>query len=335
MVVMPPKIVVPRYRNAAYALWSTEATLKLDASWKALAWRVPDHIVQMIPARIRELLGCIDTPLVVIRNFNFVDICSGRARITKWAMSTGLLGVAIDKDYGDHMNIGSDEGFALAVLCVLRLVQGGLAFFACQCSSWVWMSRHSTKRSMSNPTGNCQAPSVIAGNLLNNRCALLSILCHLAGSVWVVEQPGSSLFFDTSDMKGVIAYCKAVFCKFKMNIFRHPTDKDTLLVGTAAWVQQVPDCGRASHTSASATSSAPAQPVKAARRLGSKIKRKVQPNRKAQPKRNAVALARCEVKADGTKAVTGNKQALKDSQVYPVRFALSVVRLHWPEKFGR
>ena len=79
--------------------------MQLDPSWRPFAWRVPDHIVEAIPARIRALLGCIDKPLIVIRNLNPVDICAGKARITKWALSAGQYCVAIDKEYGDHMDI--------------------------------------------------------------------------------------------------------------------------------------------------------------------------------------------------------------------------------------
>ena len=53
--------------------------MQLDPSWRPFAWRVPDHIVEAIPARIRALLGCIDKPLIVIRNLNLVDICAGKA----------------------------------------------------------------------------------------------------------------------------------------------------------------------------------------------------------------------------------------------------------------
>ncbi len=36
-----------------------------------------------------------------------------------------------------------------------------------------------------------------------------------------------------------------------------------------------------------------------------------------------------KVAADGTKRVTGKKKQLQHSQLYPVRFALAVVRSHW------
>ena len=50
-------------------------------------------------------------------------------------MTAGLVGVAIDSEYAAHMDINTDEGLALTMLCLLRLVQGGLVFLACNCSS--------------------------------------------------------------------------------------------------------------------------------------------------------------------------------------------------------
>lgn len=245
------------------------------------------------------------------------------------------------------MNINSDAGFALAVLCILRLVQGGLAFFACQCSSWVWMSRASTGRSPSNPTGNEAAPSVIQGNASNNRCAILCVLCHKIGAFWAVEQPGSSLFFETDDMKMAINACSAAFTKFKMKIFGHPSDKFTLVCGTVTWLSKLSGAGRpptAATSSCSSmqvpsgppalasSSSTPDGPVRPARRPRGKANAKAQPKLRGlfKPKGKAVTLVRSETKRDGTQAVNGDKVALKDSQVYPVRFALAVVRLHWP-----
>ena len=35
----------------------------------------------------------------------------------------------------------------------------------------------------------------------------------------------------------------------------------------------------------------------------------------------------------GKVGVTGKRQALKESQVYPPKFALAVVRNKWPERF--
>ena len=157
-------------------------------------WTVPPDITSKIPMPCRVLLGCDAKPLVVVRNFDFVDICAGKARITKWALTAGLTGAALDREYGEHTDLNTDIGLALAIVCVLRMVQGGLVFLACKCSSWVWMSRSSTQRSQDNPLGNQSAPSVIEGNMLNLHCSLLCCIAHRCLSKWVVEQPESSLF---------------------------------------------------------------------------------------------------------------------------------------------
>ena len=44
-------------------------------------------------------------------------------------------------------------------------------------------------------------------------------------------------------------------------------------------------------------------------------------------------LARVVVHENGKKAITGNQEALKESQTYPVRFALELVKLTNPDAF--
>eukprot|EP00959_Pyramimonas_sp_CCMP1952_P370525 7760192-Pyramimonas_sp.AAC.1 len=102
------------------------------------------------------------------------------------------------------MDINTDAGFALAVLCILRVTSGGLVFFACQCSSWVWMSRSQSKRSHEDPMGGSSRQFVSDGNKLNNRCAIWRVIAHLCGVHWIVEQPGSSVFFRARDVTTAI-----------------------------------------------------------------------------------------------------------------------------------
>ena len=321
--------VLPRYLTAGFALWSTAPTTRLEPEWQSLAWKVPSDILDLIPQPCRVLLRCADGPLTVVRNFDFVDICSGKARITKWAVTAGLTGAALDVDYGQHMDINSTEGFALAILCVLRVGVGGLVFMACQCSSWIWLSRSSTQRSAENPHGNVRRPSVVEGNSLNVRCALLCLLAHRCCSRWVVEQPDSSLFFDTDSMQTAWKNCGARLIKFRMSIYGHVTRKGTYLLGTADWLEEI---GNACAPSAASSSGKPEPPCPPCPSKSPGKPKKPKNTIKAKVK--AVALARVHKDGSGRKRVTGNKVALKDSQVYPARFALRVCQLHWPARFG-
>ncbi|CAK0832315.1 unnamed protein product [Prorocentrum cordatum] len=278
--------------TAAFAAWGTTPTESLPEDARASAWRVPEAIVKLIPEAVQQILRCTDgQPLVVLRNFDFVDICAGSARITRWCTWAGLQGCALDRLYGRHMDINADAGMALAILAILRVREHGLVFIAAQCSSWVWVSRSSTGRSKANVMGNAAAPSVIESNILNCRCAVLCLLCAAIGVYWVIEQPGTSLFFQTAEMQHVMLNTGARLVKFYMSSYGHPSCKDTILVGTAPWLPQIA-FGSASLTYSSATP-------------------KAKPRPRSQPKKadqvRGTAKLTTEVVKHGKKKVTGNK----------------------------
>ena len=55
-------------------------------------------------------------------------------------------------------------------------------------------SRGSTKRSKAMPLGDEKGASVIMGNLMAARCAIILLLAAARGLFWVLEQPQGSLF---------------------------------------------------------------------------------------------------------------------------------------------
>ena len=202
---------------------------------------------------------------------------------------------------------------------MLRVRPGGLIFMAAQCSSWIWMSRSSSKRSPENVLGDVSRPFVQEGNALNNRCALLCLLSRQCGSHWVIEQPSSSLFFQTEDMRRVMQVTGAHLVRFNMSEFGHPTAKATLLAGTPCWLGSLNGYTSPNdeHTPSGPASSSSGNVHKA-------------PKTKGNCNPSGLSLVIRKKKANGTVAVTGKRQDLKDSQVYPPRFALHVVRAHFP-----
>ena len=75
----------------------------------------------ILPTKIRETEPFRQVPLVINRNLDLVDRCSGQARIAKWAAAAGMNVIAMDLEYGDHMNFLKPVGLALIILTVLRL----------------------------------------------------------------------------------------------------------------------------------------------------------------------------------------------------------------------
>ena len=105
--------------------------------WEESAWVVTPDILELIPAEIRLLMHCSpDHPFLVLRNWDLVEVCAGRARILRWASLVGLQGCALDRSYNaPHMDLVTDEGFALALVCIMRIKPRGLVIMGPQCSS--------------------------------------------------------------------------------------------------------------------------------------------------------------------------------------------------------
>ena len=86
---------------------------------------------------------------------------------------------------------------------VMRLKVGGLLWGGVPCSSWVFLNRHTSKRSREAPLGDEEQPSVRRANLLVTRWTLLVLLAVSRGCVWLAEQPMSSLMPEHPRLKQV------------------------------------------------------------------------------------------------------------------------------------
>lgn len=86
---------------------------------------------------------------------------------------------------------------------VMRLKVGGLLWGGVPCSSWVFLNRHTSKRSREAPLGDEGQPSVRRANLLVTRWTLLVLLAVSRGCLWLAEQPMSSLMPEHPRLKQV------------------------------------------------------------------------------------------------------------------------------------
>ena len=80
----------------------------------------------------------------------------------------------------------------LAATYILRLKAGGYCHWALPCSSWVWISRGSSGRSVEEPRGNGLSMAA-TGNRQAARLSLLTLVLYVRRVFWGLEQPGSSL----------------------------------------------------------------------------------------------------------------------------------------------
>ena len=105
---------------------------------------------------------------------------SGVQSITKGCKSLGYTGAAMDKLIGGNQHdLLSWAGFMHAVCLVLALRKGGLLWMGPPCGNFIWMSRSSTKRTISNPLG--MGPKAEIANHLTSRWFCLAWLANAIG----------------------------------------------------------------------------------------------------------------------------------------------------------
>ena len=329
--------------TAPFSEWSETLTMPKD--FGRVVWDIPQSVMNNLPRHLKALMP--EPPIRVLRNLDVVELFAGSARLTEAARHAGLHAVAVDRQYGKHMDLLTDEGWMVFTFAVLRLRPGGLLWLAPQCSTWVWPG----------------------GKEMNRRVAFLCLLAGLLGVQWIIEQPLSSLWFGAPSMKNCLtAGAKKVLTWLKG--FGHPMAKPTILWGTPAWIKSLarlknagaeaalpaesaggneaglPAVHRRRHRSghdARAEKSGAAKAEKA-RKSHTKVKVYEKPS---------MSHAKCVVKAKATAKtmkperatkpsashagyhyhgedltkITGDRDDLHRSQVYPVRFAKEVVRL--------
>ena len=101
----------------------------------------------------------------------------------------------------NFMDFNSSQGFLLALLLTLRLVPEGCNWYATVCSTWVWMSRASTKRTIMAPMGRRTLAKVKQANAQVARMVLLTTLCLAKRCLWALEQPSSSIMDLSSSVR--------------------------------------------------------------------------------------------------------------------------------------
>jgi hypothetical protein len=156
----------------------------------------------------------------------------------------------------------------------------GVLFAAPVCSSWVWMNRGSSGRSLAEPLGFEHRPHVQEGNLQVARLVLLLLLCHCFDIGWVVEQPGSSLLHAHPRFEMLCRMITVYEVRFQMGHYGSASQKPTILYSNSETLLQGMKNGAAP---------------------------------RGQP------LVKKYVDKSGIKRVIGNTQ-LKWSQTYPKRF---------------
>ena len=172
------------------------------------------------------------------------ELFSGVGNVHKGFVDAGLSGALFDeKRHSVHENILTPEGFMTSVRIIRNTRRGGCAHVATVCSTWIYLSRCSTGRSLSRPLGNRAKACVNEANTMLARVCLLLIFSGCMEVFWVHEQPATSLVPVTKFMLWVQEITKQVlFQQWRelftwLGSFGHEVQKPTQLVTNAVWAQ--------------------------------------------------------------------------------------------------
>ena len=141
------------------------------------------------------------------------DFC-GKHNLSRALFDRGVPIIARDLKFSKHLDILSGVGF-LAILQGLRsLCVSGLAWLGVPCSSWIYLSRGTTKRHRLNVGGKRSLLSVRQANRIARRVAYLITFIEAKQAYWVIENPISSVLFMYRPIRKLLerkgCYCLTV-----------------------------------------------------------------------------------------------------------------------------
>eukprot|EP00959_Pyramimonas_sp_CCMP1952_P089398 1870028-Pyramimonas_sp.AAC.1 len=101
-----------------------------------------------------------------MRRFHFCEIFSGQSELSKACWGKGLRGAAFDKLLHPGQDMTTFSGFVWAGILILCVVEGGLVWFAPQCSTWLnFMSaRYMCRKESNDYEGQTSRKDVREGN---------------------------------------------------------------------------------------------------------------------------------------------------------------------------
>ena len=142
----------------------------------------------------------------ISRDVDAVEFMCGKAEISNAAARRGLVSIGYDKSYSasDINDINSLAGFKRAMQLAMRVRPHGSIWCAPVCSSWTWISRSSTGRSVSCAQGDTDRTRTRQSNFMVVRLALILLVAWLRGVHLFMENPVSSVIQHFSPMREVV-----------------------------------------------------------------------------------------------------------------------------------
>ena len=214
---------------------------------------------------------------------------AGLARLTFCHILQGFSTARFDTTYDSKHNCTEPLGLRLWLDHLSLGVHGCSVWLGTECSSFVDLClRYSNRRPENKYIGDESREFVRSGNAKMHVTSLIYLVAYLVGFAPCVEQPLTSCQFRIHPLADVLEFTRSKRTATWLGAFGGDTPKGIQLV----------------HTDPS---------------LGA-LRRK-------KPRGNDQALCATELRTDGSRAYSGNKIKLKQSQAYPLQFAKHVALL--------
>ncbi len=211
--------------TSPHARWASAATAEMPAK-------------RLMGSLLSALFGASCCPEE--RDLDFVEVFAGEQSISKGLRLLGMRGLSMDGRISVDHDVLTPVGFLALLRGVMRLRPGGLLWAAPPCSTWIFLSRHSTMRHV-DVAGNPDSFYVRSQNALVCRLLVLCALCIKRGVFWVIEQPVSTIMFEYAPFKRFLQRHAPLIktARLHMGAFGLLAEKQTVLLGTAPHVEQL------------------------------------------------------------------------------------------------
>ena len=162
------------------------------------------HVLDMyVPTSTKEHLGWTTRSSILhalrwtVRFRQWGDYFCGSGGVSAAFIRHGMtVGMSLDLSISSHHNILTDDGFALFLISTLQMVRLATVVIGLPCSTFVFLSRGTSKRNRSNQwLGDIDRTDICQANEIAWRVMILLRVLVLRKVQFIVEQPLTSCFF--------------------------------------------------------------------------------------------------------------------------------------------
>ena len=194
---------------------------------------------------IRRLLPFLTTLALLTpqpSQYNGVETFAGDQAVTSGLRLLGYRIIPFDIRLDASHNLLCRVGFLAVLAAIMRTSRRGILWLAPPCSSWVWMSRHSTGRNR-GALGNQENENVVRQNHLVSRVCYLVALAWKRGLYFIIEQPSSSVMWEHPRLRKLLERINRKMGIHTANIhlgcFTLEQPKEVTLQGNAPHIQRL------------------------------------------------------------------------------------------------